>query len=75
MVPVSDEAIFEPDVLLARQQREKQSLERFHEDMRCITSLAEFNDWLHMTHLCYAVPRQSEFGTSTGLSATALASY
>lgn len=75
MVPVSDEGIFEPEVLLERQRREQQSLERFHEDMRDVSSLVEFNEWLHMTHLCYAVPRQHEFGKSTGLSNAALASY
>jgi hypothetical protein len=72
---VADEGIFEEHVLLARKKRELQSLNRFREDMKYITTLASFNEWLHTTHLCYAVPRQHEFGKPTGLSDEALASY
>lgn len=74
-VPVSDEGLFEDHVLQARERREQNSLDRFHEDMAEIESLADFNEWLHSTHLCYAVQRQHEFGQPTGLSDEALASY
>lgn len=74
-VPVSDEGLFDDHVLLARQARERKSLERFQEDMDDINSLTQFSEWLHTTHLCYAVPRQHEFGKPTGLSEEALASY
>lgn len=72
---VSDEGIFEEGVLNSRKQREQQSLDRFCEDMQEIYSLGAFSDWLHGTHLCYAVSRQHELGMPTGVSDKALASY
>eukprot|EP00892_Ulva_mutabilis_P006385 jgi/Ulvmu1/4118/UM019_0097.1 len=74
-VEVSDYGIFENDVLAARKEREKQSLRRFVQDMEGITSLGAFSDWLHDTHLCYAVARQHEIGMTTGVSSKALVSY
>lgn len=74
-VEVSDDGIFEKDVLMARKEREQRSLDRFAEDMKDVSSLAAFSSWLHDTHLCYAVARQHEIGMSTGVSNKALASY
>ena len=74
-VEISDEGVFDDDVLTARKHREQQSLDRFREDMQEIGTLGAFSDWLHDTHLCYAVSRQHEIGLSTGVSDKALASY
>ena len=74
-VEVSDAGIFTEDVLNARKEREQRSLVRFVQDMKHIDSLGCFSEWLHDTHLCYAVSRQHEIGMSTNVSDEALASY
>jgi len=38
-------------------------------------SLQQLHAWLFDTHMCYAVPRQGEFGQPTGLGKRLLASY
>lgn len=68
-------ATLQAQVLAARQEREAQSLKRWEEDMSVIETFEDFSEWLHLTHLCYAVPRQSEFGVPTALDDVALQSY
>mmetsp|Transcript_32779 Transcript_32779/g.93000 ORF Transcript_32779/g.93000 Transcript_32779/m.93000 type:complete len:313 (+) Transcript_32779:136-1074(+) len=64
-----------PDVLEAREQREASSLRNFMNTVKATPSLSDFSEWMHMEHLCYAVPRQSEFGVRTISDDKALQSY
>ena len=75
LVEVSDEGMFEDEVLEARRAREARSLARWEADTRGLAGLAAFAQWLHETHLCYAVPRQHELGVPTALDDLALKSY
>eukprot|EP01025_Chloroclados_australasicus_P035965 TRINITY_DN36599_c0_g1_i1.p4 TRINITY_DN36599_c0_g1~~TRINITY_DN36599_c0_g1_i1.p4 ORF type:complete len:277 (-),score=9.70 TRINITY_DN36599_c0_g1_i1:1431-2261(-) len=74
-VNVSDEGIFEQDVLQARLAKEGTSCIQFEQDMQDITCLSEFHQWLHSTHLCYAVQRQHEFGKLKQYDQKVLHSY
>ena len=71
----SDAGTLPPEVLEARRAREERSRLRFLEDMAPLSSLADFSEWMHQTHLCYAVPRQAEWGEQTEVAPAALASY
>lgn len=46
------------DVLEARREREANSLKNFQATIKATPSLSQFSEWMHMEHLCYAVPRQ-----------------
>ena len=54
----SDGGIFPPEVLVARQQREAESLADWERTAETFAGLADFHAWLHDQHLCYAVRRQ-----------------
>lgn len=72
---VSDDGVMEDAVLGARAERERASVQRFHEDTAHMATLADFSEWLHRTHLCYAVARQGEWGCKEDLAPRVLASY
>lgn len=76
-MPVFDDGMAQlPEaVLQARIQREAVSTDRFKLDMQDIRTLLAFSEWLHRTHLCYAVPRQPELGRPDAVDGKALASY
>ncbi|CAG9461966.1 unnamed protein product [Pedinophyceae sp. YPF-701] len=74
-VSVSDDGVFDDEVLRAREEREAKSLRTWREGGGAIGSLGEFSQWLHETHLCYAVSRQHELGRPTAVDDKALASY
>ncbi|GAX74707.1 hypothetical protein CEUSTIGMA_g2155.t1 [Chlamydomonas eustigma] len=71
----SDDGLFSPDVLQVRCEREASSLNTWRRDMRGLQSFSQLHAWLHETHLCYAVSRQTEFGVSTVSDSRLLASY
>jgi hypothetical protein len=72
---VSDYGILDDDVLKARIEREARSTHQFVENTQKLQSLASFHEWIHLTHLCYAVPRQTELGIADLSPGKALASY
>jgi hypothetical protein len=74
-LPVSDDGVFDEDVLQARVEREAKSNKQFALDMQAVHSIASFSEWLHLKHLCYAVLRQPELGHSTHVPDRVLASY
>lgn len=74
-VAVSDEGVFETGVLEARRRREAESLARWEADVAGMAGLGDFSEWLHQTHLCYAVGRQKEMGMPTDVNDLALKSY
>lgn len=71
----SDDGLFEQDVYVARVEKEVQAAERWLKDTANFTQLADLHSWLFDTHMCYAVPRQHEFGQPTKLDPRLLASY
>lgn len=71
----SDEGLFAGEVLAARQAKEAQALASWRDTSAQLASLPDLHDWLHQTHLCYAVSRQQEFGVPTITDAKVLASY
>ena len=72
---MTDDGVFEADVLEARIAREAASLARFRADIAPLTSFSALHEWLHATHLCYAVLRQHEVGKVREVDDKALASY
>jgi hypothetical protein len=72
---VSDEDIFAEDVLQARVDRESLSQQQFALDTDAFKSIGDFHEWLHGTHRCYSVNRQSEGELPTNVNDKALASY
>ena len=54
----SDEGVFPPEVLAARQQREVESLKGWQQTAAGLQDLAALHAWLHSEHMCYAVARQ-----------------
>eukprot|EP01023_Acetabularia_acetabulum_P033268 TRINITY_DN3113_c0_g1_i7.p3 TRINITY_DN3113_c0_g1~~TRINITY_DN3113_c0_g1_i7.p3 ORF type:complete len:270 (+),score=30.37 TRINITY_DN3113_c0_g1_i7:92-901(+) len=74
-VSVSDEGIFEDEVLKAREEKEAQSCQQFQKDMQNINSLKEFHQWIYSTHLCYSISRQHEYGRIKPQNSKVLASY
>jgi hypothetical protein len=71
----SDEGVFEPDVYAARLDKEAGSLAHWQAVASGLGSLADFHAWLFADHLCYAVPRQGEFGKRTIEDQRLLESY
>jgi hypothetical protein len=68
--PVSDEGIFEAEVLEARIHKEAQATATWLANIAKLLpepSLAAFHSWMFATHLCYSVSRQDEFGTKKEL--------
>lgn len=76
--PASDQGIFPDSVLLARQQREAESLAAWRTTCSGLTDLASIHAWLHSEHMCYSIQRQNEFGVSSGykeVGAKAMGTY
>uniref|UniRef100_A0A7R9VCR7 Uncharacterized protein n=1 Tax=Chlamydomonas euryale TaxID=1486919 RepID=A0A7R9VCR7_9CHLO len=71
----SDEGLFEDEILKARQQKEAASLATWKKNFLGLSRLRDLHGWLHQTHQCYAVPRQSEFDKVTIEDPRLLASY
>lgn len=65
----------DPEVLRARAERERESLERFEARLAGMASLADFHTLLFATHKCYSVSRQHEVGLPPEMSEVALKSY
>ncbi|GMH33459.1 hypothetical protein BSKO_01293 [Bryopsis sp. KO-2023] len=74
-IPVSDKGIFQEEVLEARKSREAQSLATWKTDLEKLKSFTDLHNWLHETHLCYSVSRQSQFGRQGGVDDLVLNSY
>jgi len=74
----SDEGIFPEEVLAARLEREAASLAAWRRTAASFTDLATVHHWLHQEHMCYAIPRQDEFGVVSGkeeVGAKAMGTY
>lgn len=76
-VSVSDEGLFDADVLDVRRSKEAKAVADWKRTSAAFASLADVHAWLHATHLCYSVSRQHEFGVSNlaGMDPKLLASY
>lgn len=61
----SDDGVFDAHVLAARRDKEAGSLSHWRGVAKRARTLPELHQWLHSEHLCYAVPRQTEFGLRT----------
>lgn len=72
---VTDEGLFEPDVLAARHSKEAGSLAAWKDKCRAFSGIADIHDWMHQTHQCYATSRQDEFDVVTITDPKLLASY
>lgn len=72
---VSDDGIFSQDVLEGRLEKEATSLAAWVKNKSRFQHLADFHKWLHETHLCYSVTRQSEYGLQEGMSEVVRKSY
>lgn len=73
--PVSDEGLFDNNVIEARKHKEAAAISRWHQDTGHFTNLAELHSWLFDTHLCYAACRQHEFGVKDDLDPKLAATY
>lgn len=73
--PVSDEGLFDPEILLARAEKEQKAVETWHQNTSAFKSISELHRWLFATHLCYAVARQHEFGVKDDLDPRLAATY
>lgn len=62
-IPVSDAGIFSDDALEQRKAKEAKSIQTWKGEVKGLTSLRDLHGWLHRTHVCYSVSRQSEFGS------------
>lgn len=71
----SDEGVFDDHVYNARLDKEAGSLAHWQRVAAGLQNLAAFHDWLYSDHLCYAVPRQKEFGKRTIQDQRLLESY
>lgn len=71
----SDEGVFDDHVYNARIGKEAGSLALWQPVAPTLPDLAAFHQWFHSTHLCYAVPRQHEFGKRTIQDQKLLDSY
>ncbi len=67
--------MFEPDVYAARTAKEADSLTHWRGVAGRVNSMQQLHAWLHEEHLCYAVPRQHEWGRRTIEDPKLLASY
>ncbi|KAG2432291.1 hypothetical protein HYH02_013014 [Chlamydomonas schloesseri] len=74
-VAASDVGIFDPAVLDIRKSKEAASREAWLRTAAGFNRMADLHQWLHSTHLCYAVSRQDEFGQQTITDPKLLASY
>jgi hypothetical protein len=72
---VSDEGVFDDHVYNARLGKEAGSLAMWQQAAVCLPDFAAFREWIHTDHLCYAVPRQHEFGRRTIQDQRLLDSY
>lgn len=73
-VSSSDEGLFDGDVLTARHSKEAEAVRAWESHQ--FQSFANLHWWMHQTHLCYAVPRQNEFGRGSDIAdPRLLASY
>eukprot|EP00878_Enallax_costatus_P030715 GHUV01033494.1.p1 GENE.GHUV01033494.1~~GHUV01033494.1.p1 ORF type:complete len:142 (+),score=31.45 GHUV01033494.1:214-639(+) len=71
----SDEGVFDDYVYNARLGKEAGSLQHWRSVASGLRKLSDFHAWLHADHLCYAVPRQHEFGKRTIKDPKLLESY
>lgn len=71
----SDESVFDDYVYNARLKKEADSLQHWRSVAANLRQLSDFHTWLHADHLCYAVPRQHEFGKQTISDPKLLESY
>lgn len=74
-VSASDEGVFDQDVYSLRLGKEAGSLAHWESVAATLPDLAAFQQWIHTDHLCYAVPRQHEFGKRTIADQRLLDSY
>ncbi|KAG2427338.1 hypothetical protein HXX76_012533 [Chlamydomonas incerta] len=74
-VAASDVGVFDPQVLDIRRSKEAASRESWLSTAAGFRRMADLHQWLHSTHLCYAVSRQHEFGQQTIADPKLLASY
>lgn len=52
--------MFPTDVLTARAEKEASSLRGWNSAKLELTTISKLHEWLHSTHICYAVQRQQE---------------
>jgi hypothetical protein len=74
-VSASDEGVFDDYVLQARVEKEAQAVRNWEAASREFKTLADFHAWFYSDHLCYAVPKQAQFGARTIKDDRLLASY
>ena len=73
--PPSDEGLFPPEVLLARAEKEAAAVAAWRRNTAPLRTLPALHAWLFATHLCYAVPRQHEWGHAQELDPRLAATY
>lgn len=71
----SDEGVFDAHVYNTRLGKEVGSLTNWEAAAADLPDLPAFWQWIHTDHLCYAVPRQHEFGKRTIQDQRLLDSY
>lgn len=71
----SDKGVFDEYVYNARLEKEAGSLAHWQSVAAGLSNLADFHQWFYHEHLCYAVPRQHEFGKRTIQDPRLLDSY
>jgi len=59
---VSDQGLFDQEVLQARSIKETAAVDTWNNNMKSIKTMEQFHAWLFATHLCYSASRQDEFG-------------
>lgn len=74
-VSASDEGVFDDYVYNARLHKEAGSLAHWQRVSEGLTGFPAFHQWFFAEHLCYAVPRQHEFGKRTIQDQKLLDSY
>ena len=73
--PVSDEGLFEDDVIQARAAKEATAVGQWRKNATKFSTLSDLHAWLFATHLCYSVSRQHEFGVQDDLDPRLKATY
>lgn len=73
--PVSDEGLFDAEVVAARAEKEAAAVVAWKENVAKLPTLAALHSWLFATHLCYSVSRQHEFGVKDDLNPKLAATY
>lgn len=71
----SDDGLFLPEVLGAREHKEHSSLSHWMAQAALFTSLRDLHQWIHTEHLCYAAARQHELDRPSTLEPRLLATY